>query len=214
MAQETNEGIEYLKALRQFSQPQSSIPDAAQPRITSSAQEASPAAHHEGVEKRRSPRYKCEGSAEIREDGCDVRTWATFTDVSLHGCYVEAQATYPVGTSLQMKLEANGICVNTKGCVRVSYPYLGMGIAFVDTTEEERTNLKELLGTISRPSIVMGPGVAPAIPASTPLDAVPLITNPSAAVQALVEFFETRHMLTREEFLATLAKSQTPAAKH
>ena len=35
----------------------------------------------------------------MREEGCDVRTWATFTDVSLHGCYVEAQATYPVGTT-------------------------------------------------------------------------------------------------------------------
>jgi hypothetical protein len=51
-----------------------------------------------GAEKRRSPRYKCEGSAEICEDGRAVRTWATFSDISLHGCYVEAQATYPAGS--------------------------------------------------------------------------------------------------------------------
>ena len=54
------------------------------------------------------PVTKCEGSAEVREDGCDVRTWATFTDVSVHGCYVEAQATYPAGTILHLKLEVKG----------------------------------------------------------------------------------------------------------
>jgi hypothetical protein len=66
----------------------------------------------------------------MRADGCDVHTWAAFTDVSLHGCYVEAQATYPAGAMLPMKLEANGVRLETKGSVRVSYPYLGMGIAF------------------------------------------------------------------------------------
>ena len=73
------------------------------------------AEHFTGADKRRSPRYKCEGSAELREQGCDVRTWATFTDVSLHGCYVEAQATYPAGTMLHMKLEANGIRMEGTG---------------------------------------------------------------------------------------------------
>jgi hypothetical protein len=66
----------------------------------------------------------------MRELTCDAHTWETFTDISLHGCYVEAQATYPVGTVLQIKLEANGVKVEITGNVRVSYPYLGMGIAF------------------------------------------------------------------------------------
>jgi hypothetical protein len=48
-----------------------------------------------GAEKRPSPRYKYEGSAEVREEGCDVRTWATFTDVSLHGCEVERRPLIP-----------------------------------------------------------------------------------------------------------------------
>ncbi len=74
----------------------------------------------------------------MRELTCDVHTWATFTDISLHGCYVEAQATYPVGIVLQMKLAANGVKVEVTGNVRVSYPYLGMGIAFVNMTNEMR----------------------------------------------------------------------------
>ncbi len=143
MAEETNEGVAYLRALRQSVGP--SAKTAAEtarepgPEERSDSKDASTDSgeRFQGAEKRRSPRYKCEGSVELREDNCDVRTWASFRDVSLHGCYVEAQATYPVGTPLRVKL-ANGFRVETKGNVRVNYPYLGMGIAFVDMSEENR----------------------------------------------------------------------------
>lgn len=149
----------------------------------------------------------------MREENCDVHTWATFSDISLHGCYIEAQATYPVGTTLYLKLEANGIRVEAMSTVRVNYPYLGMGIAFAEMTEENRSHLKELLGTVSRPAMIMGPGIASALPAASPLDAVPLISDSAAAVQALIQYFEDRHMLTREDFLRVLVKSQPQPAK-
>jgi len=37
---------------------------------------------------------------------------------------------------------------------------------------------------------------------------VPLISDPAAAVQALMEFFENRQLLMREDFLRVLKKSQ------
>jgi hypothetical protein len=54
---------------------------------SSSLQGATAQPSYQGAEKRRSPRYKCEGSAEMRELSCDVHTWATVTDISRHGCY-------------------------------------------------------------------------------------------------------------------------------
>lgn len=209
MAQETNEGIAYLMALKR-----SAVSDPASPAKPVAATQpiTEPAANagdrFKGAEKRRSPRYKCEGSAELREEGCDVRTWATFTDISIHGCYVEAQATYPANTLLHMKLEANGIRVETKGEVRVNYPYLGMGIAFAEMSEDNLAQLRQLLATVSHPCVIMGPGIASSLPATDPLKAVPLISNPEAAVQALVEFFESRQMLMRDDFLRILRKSQ------
>jgi hypothetical protein len=166
-----------------------------------------------GSEKRRSPRYKCEGSAELREEGCDVRTWATFTDISLHGCYVEAQATYPVGKVLHMKLEANGVRLETQGSVRVNYPYLGMGVAFVEMSDENRDRLRNLLATITRPTMIVGPGIASTLPAGGRLGAVPAITDPKAAMDALVEFFESRQMLMRDDFLRILRKSKGSETK-
>ncbi len=214
MTQEINEGVAYLIALKHSASPNAGTP--ASPEKTAPAtlpdtNTATPTIgdRFPGAEKRRSPRYKCEGSAEICEEGCDVRTWATFTDISVNGCYVEAQATYPAGTVLHMKLEANNIRVETQGNVRVTYPYLGMGIAFVNMSDENRARLKQLLATLSRPCVVMGPGIASSLPATAPLNAVPLVTNPEAAVQALMEFFENRQMLMRDDFLRILKKSQS-----
>ena len=204
MAEEMNDGVSYLRALKQ--------PVAAHTEAQSGS--TNPLApvdeHYEGVEKRRTPRYKCEGSIQIREEGREVNTWASFTDISLHGCYVEAQATYPQGTLLQLKLDANGIRLETKGTVRVNYPYLGMGIAFADMSEENQARLRQMLATITHPCVIMGPGIASSLPATGPLKAVPSITDPAAAVQALIEFFENRQMLMREDFLRIVRKSQAP----
>src|SRR5271166_3561728 len=55
-----------------------------------------------GAERRRSPRYRCQGSAQIREVETGVSTWAAFTDISLHGCYGEAACTYAMGSTLSL----------------------------------------------------------------------------------------------------------------
>jgi hypothetical protein len=218
MAEENNDGVSYLKALKRSG---SDAGSAAAPARASdpgtqtggSGSLQSAPGQHRGPEKRRSPRYKCEGSVEMRELSCEVHTWATFTDISLHGCYVEAQATYPVGTVLQIKLEASGVRVEATGNVRVSYPYLGMGIAFVNVTEENEARLRDMLASVSRPSVIMGPGIASSLPAPGPLESMPSIPDPTAAIQALVEFFESRQMLMRDDFLRILRRHQSTRPK-
>jgi hypothetical protein len=203
MADETNNGIAYLKALRQ-----SDGPSAASPADSASPDGGADTPFH-GPERRRSTRYNCRGSARLCEDGCDVSTWVTLSDISMHGCYVEAQATFPVGTLLHMKLEANNVRIETTGTVRVNYPYLGMGIAFSEMSDNSRAQLRELISSLSSRCLVMGPGIASSLP-TTPLDAVPVITDPTAAIRALIEFFEGRPILMRDDFLKILKKSQSP----
>lgn len=210
MAEETNDGIAYLMALKQATGSQSgaaSAPARQQEQVSDPATGQN-AEGFQGAEKRRSPRYKCEGSAEVREDGCDIRTWATFTDIGLHGCYVEAQATYPAGTVLHMKLDVNDIRFETKGRVRVSYPYLGMGIAFEDMSEENYTRLKQLLASLSRPVVIMGPGATSPHPTTGPMEGIPPLTHPEAAVLALIEFFQIHQVLMRDDFVKLMRKSQ------
>jgi hypothetical protein len=209
MADELNDGVSYLKALKQATGPQSG-PAAAAPKQERVVENASgqSSENFAGAEKRRSPRYKCEGSTQVREEGCEVRTWATFTDISLHGCYVEAQATYPAGTLLHMKMEVNGVRFETKGKVRISYPYLGMGIAFEEMSDDNLARLKQLLGSLSRPAVIMGPGANAPHPTTGPMEELPAVTNPDAAVRALIEFFEMHQVLMRDDFLKLMKRSQ------
>jgi hypothetical protein len=209
---EADEGLAYLQALKQSSP----LPAAGAPAREPNSGEAPGHAHLQNsagpqtfvLEKRRSPRYKCEGSVEICQEGFELRTWATCTDVSMHGCYVEATNTYPVGTNVRVKLQANEFQIESAGCVRVAYPCLGMGIAFGEMSEENRTRLRALLRTISRPSVILGPGASPSAPWGGSLMSIQLPADATAALRALAEFFESRQLLMRDEFLRILRKSQ------
>jgi hypothetical protein len=214
--EENNEGMAYLTALKQSSHTEATTA-AAPARDPSAGASIGPAdgniqEQFRGAEKRRSPRFRCEGSARIVEPGCEVATFVTFTDISMHGCYVEAQATYPVGTALDMVLEAKDMKIEAKGTVKVNYPYLGMGIAFVNMPEANKARLKELLGSISRQTIIMGP-IASTLPPRDLLKDVSLIADAGVALKALVSFFEDRQMLMRDDFLRIVRQSQNSAAK-
>jgi hypothetical protein len=209
MADENDAGAAYLAALKQSSAPQTAGAATARapevPRSTAlRAGSVNPAG---SADKRRSPRYRCQGSAHILEISSGVATWTTFTDISLHGCYVEATATHRVGVVLGLKLEANGFRVEATGEVRVAYPNLGMGISFTRILEADRERLRELLRSISRPSVILSSHIA-ARPPVLQSDVLLPAANPGAALQAMSTFFEDRQMMGREEFLRILRKSR------
>ena len=208
MADENDAGAAYLAALKQSSAPQAAGAARA-PEVPRSAGTRTGGASPSGsVDKRKSPRYRCQGSAHIREIDSGVSIWTTFTDISLHGCYVEATTTYRVGVMLALKLEANGFRVEAAGEVRVAYPNLGMGISFGQMSEEDRERLRELVRSISRPSVILGSRVAQRAPSTPQPDALPAVANPGATLQAMLNFFEDRQMMGREEFLRILRKSR------
>jgi hypothetical protein len=212
---ESSDGANYLSGLKQSGSPQAAgaaparVPEA--PRSTAApATEAASSnkAGAVGVENRRSPRYRCKGSARLQVIGSTVAIWATFADISMHGCYVEAASPLGVGTVIGLQLEVNGFRVEATGVVRVAYPSLGMGISFDKISEEDRERLRGLVRSISPPSVIVSPRVTPRSPLIPLSDASPPVANPGAALQAMLNFFEDRHIMGREEFLRILRKSQ------
>jgi len=208
MSVEENDGLHYLQALKQAEETVPPVVTPEEPAATTLEQTIAGTPDSGQSERRRSPRYKCEGSMEMREEGREVGTWAAFTDISLYGCYIEAMATLPVGTALDMKLEAKGFRIQAKGTVRVNYPYLGMGIAFTEMPDDDRARLKELLRSLSQPSVILSPSMPP-MPMARLLESVPVIIDPASAVRVMVDFFERHPMLTRDEFFQLLHKSQS-----
>jgi hypothetical protein len=210
MADEQDAGAAYLAALKQSTGPQAGGAAAASaPEVPRSARTRTGGMISPGsADKRKSPRYRCQGSAHIREIDTGVAIWTTFTDISLHGCYVEATTTYPLGVMLGLKLEANGYRIEATGEVRVAYPSLGMGISFTNISEEDRERLRSLVRSISRPSVIVGSRAGIRAPATPQSETLPAVADPGAALQAMSNFFEDRHMMGREEFLRILRKNQ------
>jgi hypothetical protein len=165
------------------------------------------------TERRRSPRFKCEGSAEFRVGGTDVRTWGTFTDLSVSGCYIEMTATFPVGAIVDLVLGLNGFRVRVKGEVRVSYPFLGMGVFFREISPENERELQAMVRSLdpaANHSSDPATNSAAAGPEATGQTSIVAIASPEAAFQAVVDFFQRHSLLSRDEFLQLIRKSQLP----
>ncbi len=211
MSEDKGAGAAYLATLKQ-STPQTAGAACARAPVPTAEVPPSGRTPSTGnsLEKRRSPRYRCQGSAHLREAGSGVATWATFTDISLHGCYLEAMSTFRMGAKLGLTMEVNGFRVETGGEVRVAYPNLGMGIIFTTMSAENNERLRELLQSLSRPSGIVPPHAAP-IPAAPLSDSSPQVANPSAVLQALMDYFDERHILSRDEFFRILRRSQNSA---
>lgn len=206
MDDDVGAGASYLASLKQSRIPQAA---AAKPALSSDPRPAPGlGAAATSRERRKNPRYRCQGSVQLREGRGNVATWATFSDISLDGCYIEAPSAFGVGTQLNLTIDVNGLRFETAAEVRATYPSLGMGIAFGPMTPADRAKLSSLIASIPQRAIIPGSRVTTQSLSGSPAAIPPVITNPAAALYAIEKFFENRRMLDREEFLRILRNSQ------
>ena len=147
-------------------------------------------------DRRKSPRLRCSGSVEFRVEGSDVRMWGTLTDISLHGCYVEMNATFPVDTKVDLVMTSFGIRIHSAGRVRAIYPSLGMGICFADIEPLEQLQLKQLLAALSGRSSIYAAKSAEENGMKEALGSA----DPRAILGEIMRFFRNNQLLSRAEF--------------
>ena len=148
------------------------------------------------TERRQSPRLRCSGSVEFRAEDSDVRMWGTLTDVSLHGCYVEMNTTFPAGTKVNLVLKSFGIRIQAPGTVRVTYPFLGMGIGFAEIELEQQLQLKQLIAALAGHGAVPNSGP----PGENGMKDTLKAADPRALLDEIMEFFRKKQLLSRDEF--------------
>jgi hypothetical protein len=81
-------------------------------------------------DRRRNVRIPCNGSVEFAQYGNSYRMWATVTDISAGGCYLQTVSTMPVNSQVELKITVDQLNVNCVGVVRTSHPSIGMGVQF------------------------------------------------------------------------------------
>ena len=148
------------------------------------------------VERRITPRFKCQGSAQVRQENSEVHTWGSITDISLHGCSLEMTATFPVGSLVFIQLELGGNRVEVKGEVRATYPFLGMGISFREMSSQNRLRLGDMVLVAAREVRLVARHASDGQPEWVMLQ----VKDPQRVVDALGSFFMRKGSLTREEF--------------
>jgi hypothetical protein len=198
------DGSRYLRRMKEQSL-EANQPESAPATGTGSPVSSGPPG---GKERRRSPRFRCSGSAEFRAEGSDIRMWGTLSDVSLHGCYIEMNNTFPVDTRVSLALEAMGVRVQVQAVVRVSYPFLGMGMCFTEVEFGQQSQLEQLLAAVAGanarpdPSLMAQPDSSPSIESA----------DAKALLDEIARFFSKNSLLSRKEFYE-LAKQNRRASE-
>lgn len=155
-------------------------------------------------ERRRSVRFACSGSVELRADDNRVRMWGTLSDISLHGCYVEMSATLPVDAKVHLVVDAMGLRFHTAAIIRASYPSLGMGMCYAEIEPEQQLQLNLILANLARQRTAIH---------SLPVDhspSAPVSLDPCACLEEMAEFFKTNSLLSRDEFYQIAKRAGRP----
>jgi hypothetical protein len=111
-----------------------------------------------GPDRRRAKRYACRGSVKLVIRGVGHPVWATVTDLSAVGCYVETAAPAPVTTQIEMVINVEGCIVAAQAEVRGSYPGVGMGVTFTEIKEQDRQELAKLVAKLAARQGIYIPG--------------------------------------------------------
>jgi c-di-GMP-binding flagellar brake protein YcgR len=100
-------------------------------------------------ERRKYPRFTVSVPVEVHAEGSDTPIRCTTSDLSLGGCYIESMYPFPVGATLDLKLQLeNTLLIEAK--VVTSYPQVGNGMQFVKMLPEDRAELSAFLDSLAK----------------------------------------------------------------
>jgi len=95
-------------------------------------------------ERRAHPRFKISVPVEIYPEGGDTPVRGATSDLSLAGCYIESIFPFPVGTTLELKLQLEDTLLILGKAVTCD-PQVGNGIQFDRMLPEDLDQLRAFL---------------------------------------------------------------------
>ncbi len=99
--------------------------------------------------RRQHTRYQCTGGVEIRRGEDMPGIFASMSDISLEGCYVETVSTLPTGTDVVFMLRIRDAVIRGRAVVKTSNHAVGMGLEFMHLSTEDQQRLEFIVGTLA-----------------------------------------------------------------
>jgi CheY-like chemotaxis protein len=131
---------------------------------------------------------------------------AELTDLSLHACYLKIASPFPLCTRVALVLRVGIHDLRAEGTVRVVHPEVGMGVEFLQKTEDEQVKVKAFLEALRSES-----SQAPQIfvePEEMDPDAMPLTDSARLEADPLLALFVRRDELSPEDFQSELTSQR------
>jgi hypothetical protein len=100
-------------------------------------------------ERRDHARLKVKVPVELHLEDNDTPFRCATSDLSLHGCYIETMFPFPIGTALELKLQADGPLLML-GTVVTCDPQVGNGIQFTKMLSEDEAELRAFLDSAQK----------------------------------------------------------------
>ncbi|HEY3767203.1 MAG TPA: PilZ domain-containing protein [Candidatus Angelobacter sp.] len=99
-------------------------------------------------EKRWHTRFECNGGASVRVEGSGFPVHGQVKDIAQGGVYVETTAPLPTNTEVYVKMNVEGVAIESAGVIRTSYPMVGMGISFQNISTENQERIDGIIQAI------------------------------------------------------------------
>lgn len=99
--------------------------------------------------RRRHTRYQCTGGVELRRSEGTPAIFASLSDISVEGCYVETVSTLPAGTEVLFMLRIRDAVIRGRAVIKSSNHAVGMGLEFMHLATEDQQRLEFIVGTLA-----------------------------------------------------------------
>ena len=148
-------------------------------------------------------RHWLESATGDQLDESDAPVPAELTDLSLHACYLKLATPFPLRTRVALVMRSGIHDLRAEGTVRVVHAESGMGVEFLQKTNDEQTKVNQFLDALrsnsaSVPQILVEPEEIDLSPAPT-ADAAKMAADP------LLCLFLRGDELSPEQFSSELA---------
>jgi hypothetical protein len=132
-------------------------------------------------------------------------------DQSLGGCYLTTSSPFPRGTRVTLSIKTLELEVHAKGSVLVAHPEFGMGVEFLQKTDEQRDQAHRLVTALRANGDAPELRVVPdGLDRSAPGDHPPAAETPKAGASgtedALVDLFRHKFQIPVESFMEQMRK--------
>ena len=87
-------------------------------------------------------------SAEVTDLRSGTRLSARISELGVGGCYVDALTPFPEGTLVKLRILRDQGAFESNGKVVYTHANFGMGVAFTNVTEDQRSILEAWIGEI------------------------------------------------------------------